>query len=73
VPESSQVLEKVFAHLRANDAGIKEIINSTHLTSDEFSRHVFGLVRTVNRGSATGLAATARQSREHIRLVSTQP
>jgi len=73
VPESSQILEKVFAHLRANGAGIKEIINSTHLTSDEFNRHVFGLAKTVSLGGATRGVTTVRQSREHLRLVTTQP
>jgi Zn-dependent peptidase ImmA (M78 family)/DNA-binding XRE family transcriptional regulator len=73
VPESSQVLEKVFAHLRANGSGVKAIIDSTKLTYDEFNRHVFGLARTVSRGGATGTAITVQPSREHLRVVSSQP
>ncbi len=72
VPESSQVLEKVFAHLRTNGAGVKAIINSTKLTYDEFNRHVFGLARTVSRGGATGTAITVQPGREHLRVVSSQ-
>ncbi|MEU4518825.1 XRE family transcriptional regulator [Amycolatopsis sp. NPDC024027] len=72
VPESSQVLEKVLAHLRANGAGVKAIISSTKLTYDEFNRHVFGLARTVSRGGVTGTAMTVQQGREHLRVVSSQ-
>lgn len=72
VPESSQVLEKVFAHLREAGSGIKMITDSTKLTYEEFNRHVFGLARTVSLGGATGPATAARPSREHLRVVSSQ-
>ncbi|WET81098.1 ImmA/IrrE family metallo-endopeptidase [Amycolatopsis sp. QT-25] len=69
VPESSQILEKVFAHLRANGSGVKAIIESTKLTSEEFNRHVFGLAKTVSLGGSDGLVVTARPNRSHLQLV----
>lgn len=47
VAETSQMLEKVFAHLRASGVGMRQIANDLHLTTREFNRHVFGLVPTV--------------------------
>ncbi|OLZ59495.1 helix-turn-helix domain-containing protein [Amycolatopsis keratiniphila] len=69
IPESSQILEKVFALLRANGSGVKAIIDSTKLTYEEFNRHVFGLAKTVNLGGAEGLVVTARPNRGHLQLV----
>jgi Zn-dependent peptidase ImmA (M78 family)/transcriptional regulator with XRE-family HTH domain len=73
VPESSQVLEKVLAHLRANGTGIRAITDDIKLTYEEFNRHIFGLAKTVSLGGVTGLAVTARPAREHLRVVGRQP
>lgn len=69
VPESSQVLEKVFAHLRTTGPGVKTIIDSVKVTNDEFNRHVFGLARTLTFGTASKTRNPTRQDREHLRVV----
>ncbi|MEU0532164.1 ImmA/IrrE family metallo-endopeptidase [Amycolatopsis tolypomycina] len=74
VPESSQVLEKVLAHLRANGSGVKAIIDGLRLTHEEFNRHVFGLAKTVSPGGgSTASIVASRGSREHLRVVSSRP
>ncbi|GHG41139.1 MULTISPECIES: helix-turn-helix domain-containing protein [Amycolatopsis] len=73
VPESSQVLEKVLAHLRSNGTGARAIIEDTKLTYEEFNRHVFGLAKTVNFGGVAGTTVTARQRTQHLRVVSSRP
>lgn len=73
VPESSQILEKVLAHLRATGSGTKAIIDSTKLTHEEFNRHVFGLAKTMSIGGRAKSGGTGRQGRDHLRLVSAEP
>jgi len=48
VPEKSQVLEKVFAHMRSIGLRPRRIAEDLHLTPKEFNRHVFGLATTVH-------------------------
>lgn len=66
VPESSQVLEKVFSHLRSSRSGVKEIIKDLCITTEEFNRHVFSLATTVHGGMPTGALV---KGREHLHLV----
>lgn len=65
-PETSQVLEKVFAHLRRSARGVRAIADDLKLTPEEFNRHVFGLAKVLLESAAT---ATAPRSREHLRMV----
>lgn len=65
IPESSQVLEKVFAHLRTQ-GGVRSILGDLKLPIDEFNRHVFGLVKTVHIG---GKFMRSGQARAHLRVV----
>ncbi|WP_198958100.1 MULTISPECIES: helix-turn-helix domain-containing protein [Amycolatopsis] len=73
LPESSQILEKVLAHLRANGSGVTAIVDNLKLTYDEFNRHVFGLARTVSPGSGGRPADAGPSRRDHLRLVSINP
>jgi Zn-dependent peptidase ImmA (M78 family)/DNA-binding XRE family transcriptional regulator len=50
LPERSQILAKVFAHLRSTGLGPRQIAKDLNLTQKEFNRHVFGLATTMHNG-----------------------
>jgi Zn-dependent peptidase ImmA (M78 family) len=51
--ETSQVLAKVFTALRAEGITAPAVARDLHLTPDELSRHVFGLVPVAVKGQAS--------------------
>ncbi|MFD2415530.1 ImmA/IrrE family metallo-endopeptidase [Amycolatopsis pigmentata] len=69
VPETSQVLEKVFAHLRSSGVGVRSIATTLAITDEEFNRHVFGLAKLATTNSAG--TPPHRRSRSHLRVVPT--
>jgi Zn-dependent peptidase ImmA (M78 family)/DNA-binding XRE family transcriptional regulator len=52
--ESSQLLDQVLRHLRAEGVSAADVARELHLFRDELGRHVFGLVPTALHGGATG-------------------
>lgn len=67
-PESSQLLEKVFAHLRSRGSGPREIAGDLCLTSSEFNRHVFNLAKVVveNDGGRERFGSASRNAGLHV-------
>lgn len=59
VPETSQVLAKVFKALRDQGVGPADVAEHLHLTHDELNRHVFGLVPLAVDGGNQGGGASA--------------
>ncbi|MGC7094251.1 helix-turn-helix domain-containing protein [Amycolatopsis lurida] len=59
--ETSQVLEKVFAHLRRTERGVRAIADDLELTPEEFNRHVFGLAAVhLHAVAPAGVAQSSR-------------
>jgi Zn-dependent peptidase ImmA (M78 family)/DNA-binding XRE family transcriptional regulator len=63
--ESSQLLTKVFASLRADGVTAADIASDLNLTVDEINNHVFGLVLTGLRGGS----AASQRARPGLHLV----
>jgi Zn-dependent peptidase ImmA (M78 family)/DNA-binding XRE family transcriptional regulator len=64
--ETSQLLEKVLRHLRAEGTSPAGIARELHLTTTELNRHVFGLVPTAVEG---GSGPARRSQRPRLTLV----
>ncbi len=58
--ETSQLLEKVLRHLRAEGTNPSDIARDLHITPTELNRHVFGLVPTAVEGSGSTGSPSAR-------------
>jgi Zn-dependent peptidase ImmA (M78 family)/DNA-binding XRE family transcriptional regulator len=54
VPETSQVLAKVFKSLREQGIGPGEVASQLHITHDELNLHVFGLTPLAVEGGSQG-------------------
>lgn len=54
IPESSQVLAKVFKSLRDQRVGPAEVASQVHITQDELNLHVFGLIPLAVEGGSQG-------------------
>jgi Zn-dependent peptidase ImmA (M78 family)/transcriptional regulator with XRE-family HTH domain len=59
VPETSQVLAKVFKALRSQGTGPAEVAAELDISVDELNRHVFGLVPLAVQGGSVASAAPA--------------
>jgi len=66
--ETSQVLDKVLDHLRAQGITRRDVARSLHLEVEDFDRLVFGLVMLAqDGGSPSGSSSPA--TRPHLRVV----
>ena len=62
VPETSQVLAKVFKALRSQGTGPAEIAGELDISVEELNRHVFGLVPLAVQGGDVGAGVPSRTS-----------
>ncbi len=66
VPETSQILRKVFSSLRDQGVTAHQVAKDLHLTEAELNRHIFGLVPVALDGDGQGGG-----SKSNLRLVPT--
>ncbi|MFF2044048.1 helix-turn-helix domain-containing protein [Kitasatospora sp. NPDC058170] len=69
VRESSQLLDKVFANLKAKGRGLSDVARELHVTPKELSSWVFGLIVTSRSGSNERPAREGGGTRPKLTLV----
>lgn len=69
VRESSQLLDKVFANLKAKGCGLSDVARELHVTPKELSSWVFGLIVTSRNGSNERPASEGGGTRPKLTLV----
>lgn len=69
VPETSQVLTKVFKSLREQGIGPADVAAELNISVDELNRHVFGLVPVAVQGTGAATAGSRPGAPSRLRVI----